>query len=162
MKLILYKGGRIQRFRFAVTSDRNNRKSFCVVCEQKAAVRGPLFYPVRFVVAIDALRLLSCNFDFLNQERRINSAVRKKIERDIVRIRRPNRIRLRMRIDREWGGCIRRQINQPQTAGSVLVERVQRQVFYIRRKRELLKIDNRVEGSSHGAVACIPVELIER
>ena len=52
-----------------------------------------------------------------------------------------------MRIGRQRGRCIRRQIDQPQTAGSMLVERVQRQVLSIRRKRELLKVDYRIEAA---------------
>ena len=44
----------------------------------------------------------------------------------------------------------------------MLVERVQCQVFPIRRKRKLLKVDHGFEAANHRAVAGVPVELIER
>lgn len=60
--------------------------------------------------------------------------------------------------------CTRRvrcQINQPQTPAGVLVERVQSQVLSIWRKRELLKIEDRVDAVSHRAISRVPVELIK-
>lgn len=89
---------------------------------QETPIRRPLFDPVPFVIAVDWRCLLSPDFNFLHDERRIASAVRKKIERNVARIWRPDRIRLRVRISRERSRRIARQIDQPQTPSNVLVD----------------------------------------
>src|SRR6185369_1105115 len=124
-------------------------------------IRRPVFDPVPVIVAIDRLWLLHSDFNLLYQEGRIRPTVRKKIEGNIARVGRPNRIRLRVRICRQRSRGITRQVDQPQTPGSMLMERVQCQVLSIRRKRELLKIDYRIEAADHTAISSIPVELIE-
>src|ERR1700736_2464892 len=67
-----------------------------------------------------------------------------------------------MGIRRQRCRCIARQVFESQTAGGMLVKRIQCQVLPIRGKRELLKINHRFEAANHSAVSGVPVELIKR
>ena len=70
------------------------------------------------------LCLLTSNFNLLYQKRRIAPTIGKKIEGDVTRVRRPDRVRLCVRVGSQGRCCVARQIDQPETAGGVLVKRV--------------------------------------
>jgi hypothetical protein len=89
VKFVFYKSRRIQKFRLAIAGQRDYRKRLCVVRQQEAPIARPVFDPMPFIVTIDFLWLLTSDFNLLDQEWRIRSTVRKKIERNEARVWRP-------------------------------------------------------------------------
>src|SRR4029077_3418370 len=67
-----------------------------------------------------------------------------------------------MRIVGQGSRRIARYIYEPKASGGMLMERVQSQMRPIRRKRELLIINNRIETADPGPISCVPVQPVER